>query len=128
MRISPGPEFKPVIIELNSDDRQCKPIMKGDLPLNRESVTGYLSQLLGWKRAGNRIVKTYEFKDYYRTIGFVNALAFIANREDHHPDLEVGYKTCKVSYSTHEVDGLTENDFICAAKIDGILVGSTEKM
>ena len=125
MRTSPGPEFKPVIIELNSDNRQCKPFSKGDLPLNRESVTGYLSQLPGWKRAGNKIVKTFVFKDYYRTIGFVNALAFIANREDHHPELEVGYQTCGVSYTTHEAGGLTENDFICAAKIDGILVGST---
>jgi 4a-hydroxytetrahydrobiopterin dehydratase len=67
---------------------------------------------------GQRISRCFRFKDYYQTIAFVNALAWIAHREDHHPDLEVGYNRCVVNYSTHSVGGLSANDFICAARID----------
>jgi 4a-hydroxytetrahydrobiopterin dehydratase len=64
------------------------------------------------------ILREFRFKDFFRTMSFVNALAHIANLEDHHPDLEVGYNYCRVRYSTHAIGGLSENDFICAAKID----------
>jgi 4a-hydroxytetrahydrobiopterin dehydratase len=67
---------------------------------------------------GRSIVRDFKFKDFYRTMGFVNAVAYIANREDHHPDLEVGYSRCRVRYTTHAIQGLSLNDFICAAKID----------
>lgn len=69
------------------------------------------------------IQRTFAFKNYYQTIAFVNALAWIAHREDHHPELQVSYKHCVVHYSTHSVGGLSENDFICAAKIDALLSG-----
>ncbi len=69
---------------------------------------------------GKAITRTFRFKDYYRTMAFVNALAFIAHREDHHPDLQVHYDRVVVRYSTHDVDGLSENDFICAAKADAL--------
>ena len=62
--------------------------------------------------------RAYKFKDFYRTMSFVNAVAHIANVEDHHPDLEVGYDYCRVTYTTHSIRGLSQNDFICAAKID----------
>ena len=65
--------------------------------------------------------KAFRFDDYHRTMAFVNAVARIAHREDHHPDLEVGYSTCVVRYSTHSIGGLSHNDFICAAKIDRLL-------
>jgi 4a-hydroxytetrahydrobiopterin dehydratase len=67
------------------------------------------------------ISRTFRFKNYYQTLAFVNALAWIAHGEDHHPELEVGYNRCLVRYSTHAVGGLSENDFICAAKIDALL-------
>jgi 4a-hydroxytetrahydrobiopterin dehydratase len=67
------------------------------------------------------IRREFKFKDFYRTMSFVNALAHIANIEDHHPDLEIGYNYCRVRYSTHAVNGLSDNDFICAARIDQIL-------
>ena len=67
------------------------------------------------------LVKTYHFLNYYETMAFVNAVAWIAHRENHHPDLEVGYKECCVRYSTHAIGGLSENDFICAAKVDRLL-------
>ena len=69
---------------------------------------------------GKAIERDFAFHDFYRTMSFVNALAHIANIEDHHPDLEVGYNYCRVRYSTHAIGGLSENDFICAAKIDRI--------
>jgi 4a-hydroxytetrahydrobiopterin dehydratase len=103
--------------------KECKPFKKGDHPLTAEFIKGYLAGLSGWKHSGKAIAKTFRFKDYYETIGFVNALAFIANRENHHPGLEVDYKTCKVSYSSHELGGLSENDFICATKIDELFKG-----
>jgi len=64
------------------------------------------------------IRRAFAFKDFYRTMSFVNALAHIANIEDHHPDLEVGYNYCRVTYTTHAIGGLSENDFVCAAKVD----------
>ncbi len=69
---------------------------------------------------GLAIQRSFRFKNYYRTIAFVNALAWIAHREDHHPDLDVGYNRCVVHYSTHSVGGLSENDFICASRIDAL--------
>ncbi|MEO6170142.1 MAG: 4a-hydroxytetrahydrobiopterin dehydratase [Lysobacter sp.] len=69
---------------------------------------------------GRALSRTFEFDDYYRTMAFVNALAFIAHREDHHPDLGVHYNRCVVRFSTHDVGGLSENDFICAAKAQAL--------
>lgn len=63
----------------------------------------------------------FTFKNYYRTVSFVNAVAWIAHREDHHPDISFGYKNCTIHYSTHAIGGLSENDFICAAKVDRLL-------
>ena len=68
-----------------------------------------------------RMRRSFRFKNYYQTIAFVNALAWIAHREDHHPDLEVGYSRCTVNFSTHSVGGLSENDFICAVRIDSLV-------
>lgn len=88
-----------------------------------EQARSMLSELPGFElSAGDtKLVKLFTFKNYYETIAFVNAIAFIAHREDHHPDLEVGYKTCRVTFSTHDVGGLSENDFICAAKVNALL-------
>jgi len=67
-----------------------------------------------------KLAKLYPFANYYQTMAFVNALAWISHREDHHPDLEVGYNKCRVQYATHAIGGLSENDFICAAKADAL--------
>ena len=72
---------------------------------------------------GRMIQRSFLFKNYYQTIAFVNALAWIAHHQDHHPDLEVGYNRCVVHYSTHSAGGLSENDFICAARIDALVPG-----
>ena len=87
--------------------------------LSAREVDDSIRDLPGWVVEGKTIVRVFAFKNYYETMAFVNAIAWIAHHEDHHPDLEVGYNRCKVTYSTHSVGGLSENDFICAAKVRG---------
>jgi 4a-hydroxytetrahydrobiopterin dehydratase len=77
-----------------------------------------LKSLQGWKIEDGKLIKSFSFANYYETMAFVNALAWISHREDHHPDLAVGYNQCKVEYVTHSAGGLTEKDFLCAAKCD----------
>lgn len=99
-------------------NKQCKPCEGGVPPLSMEEANNLMQQLEGWSLANNKISKTFEFKNYYQTMAFVNAVAWISHREDHHPDMVVGYNKCHVEYMTHAINGLSENDFICAAKID----------
>jgi 4a-hydroxytetrahydrobiopterin dehydratase len=100
--------------------RKSAPIGKGTPPLDERRVAELLRQLPGWEHAGGQIAKAFKFKNYHETMAFVNAAAWVSHREDHHPDLEVGYNTCRVRYSTHSVGGLSENDFICAAKLEAL--------
>lgn len=101
--------------------QHCQPRKGPEHALSVEKIQSLLSELPGWSVAGKEIVKDFRFDDFYRTIAFVNALAWTANREDHHPDLEVGYGHCRVHWSTHDVGGLSLNDFICAAKTEALL-------
>ena len=78
-------------------------------------------QALGWRLTDGALEKTYVFKNYFETIGFVNALAFIANAENHHPDLAVSFSKCNVRFNTHDVDGISVSDFFCASKADALL-------
>jgi 4a-hydroxytetrahydrobiopterin dehydratase len=98
--------------------------------LPRRALTGpeivtRLASLVDWKITGDgpdvAIEKTYSFANYYETISFVNAVAFIANAQDHHPDLSVHYNRCVVRLNTHDVKGLSETDFESAAQIDALL-------
>ena len=88
-----------------------------------DEVARLLKSLNGWAYTNGVIQREFKFKNFYETMGFVNAVAWIANKEDHHPDMEVGYNKCVVKYSTHSVGGLSQNDFICAAKVDQLLEG-----
>src|SRR4051812_29401320 len=101
--------------------KTCKPCEGGVSPLVPSEITALLGQLKGWEFRDGVITRTYEFKNYYQTMAFVNAVAWISHREDHHPDMDVGYNHCLVRYSTHAVKGLSENDFICAAKVGALL-------
>ena len=106
------------------ESKRCVPCEGGVPPLSSERVNILLSELDdGWELDddGKRIARSFSFDDYHRTMAFVNAVAWIAHVEDHHPDLEVGYSRCVISYSTHAIAGLSENDFICAAKVDALL-------
>ena len=101
--------------------RRCKPCEGGIPALARETAERMLGELSGdWRLSADArmLHRELKFADFFRTMSFVNALAHIANIEDHHPDLEVGYSYCRVRYSTHAIGGLSDNDFICAAKID----------
>lgn len=100
--------------------QHCKPCEGGVPPLTATETRAMLDKVDGWALDGNQIVKNYRFKNYWETIAFVNASAWISHREDHHPDLTVGYEQCRVAYSTHAIGGLSENDFICAAKLDAL--------
>lgn len=101
----------------------CMPRKGHEYRLTQARVRELLPEVPGWRLVEDAHVlsKTFTFPDYHRTIAFVNALAFMANREDHHPDLSVHYDRCVVRYSTHDVGGLSENDFICAARADALL-------
>lgn len=107
--------------DLTLAQKKCKPCEGGVAPLTREAAQGLLAKLAsGWQLTadGQSIRRELAFKDFYRTMSFVNAVAHLANIEDHHPDLEVGYNYCRIVFTTHSIKGLSDNDFICAAKID----------
>lgn len=101
-------------------DARCSPKKGQEHRLSEASIRELMPQLPGWElvEEGLALSKTFTFKDYYRTMSFVNALAHMANGEDHHPDLSVHYDRCVVRWSTHDVGGLSENDFICAARTE----------
>lgn len=104
--------------------KHCQVCEGGTAALTTDEASSLLGQVHeDWSldAQGNEISRTFRFKNYHHTMAFVNAVAWVAHREDHHPDLEVGYNRCRVRYSTHAIGGLSENDFICAAKIDRLL-------
>lgn len=96
---------------------------EGGIPaLTLEEARKLMSQITPWQVSddGKYLHRQYQFKNFYLTMAFVNAIAYIANEENHHPDLEIGYNYCNIKYTTHAVNGLTQNDFICAAKINAL--------
>jgi 4a-hydroxytetrahydrobiopterin dehydratase len=103
--------------------KRCLPCEGGVRPLTAIEVESALKPLPNWQAAldGKSISRAFKFTDFHQTMEFVNRLAEIAHREDHHPDMEVGYNRCLVRYSTHAIDGLSQNDFICAAAVDELL-------
>lgn len=105
--------------------KHCLPCEGKIPPLSHDTVEKLLSQLSHWTMNENRdeISRTFQFKNYYHTMAFVNAIAWMAHKENHHPLITLSYNTCLVSYTTHAIHGLTENDFICASKVDALFLG-----
>lgn len=103
--------------------KHCKSCEGGVEPLTAAEIQRYLDVLEpGWKKGDkNNIERQFEFSNYWQATAFVNAAAWIAHTEDHHPDIQLGYNQVVVSWTTHAIKGLSENDFICAAKIDQLL-------
>ena len=102
-------------------DKHCKPCEGGVEPLRPDQAQELLKALHPeWALSddGLSISRRFSFPAYSRTLAFANAVAWIAIVEGHHPVLTVSYGDCDVSYTTHAIDGLSDNDFICAAKID----------
>jgi len=108
-------------------NKHCTSCESGGDPLKKAAALEFLAETKGWEINGDAtaISRTYQFKNYYQTLAFVNAVAWIAHQENHHPTLTVDYNRCQVLYSTHAVKGLSENDFICAAKLNALI--STDK-
>lgn len=107
------------------NNRHCESCEGIGAALNTEQVNNLMPQLAeGWAAINQHhaIKKSFSFKNFYETMAFVNAIAWIANVENHHPDLEVGYNYCHITFMTHALNGLSHNDFICAAKIDALLL------
>lgn len=103
-------------------NERCIPCQKGSPALTDDTVAELLRHVPNWALTEDRrsIERVFEFENFHETMGFVNAVAWLANRQDHHPDLEVSYRECKVRFWTHTVDGLSRNDFVCAAQVDGL--------
>lgn len=102
-------------------EKHCRPCEGGTTPLDAATAESLLEQLHpDWQLCDHSkaIERRFRFANFHETMAFVNAVAWIAHEEDHHPDLEVGYNRCTVRYSTHAIGGLSENDYICAAKVD----------
>jgi 4a-hydroxytetrahydrobiopterin dehydratase len=103
--------------------RRCIRPEKGSA-LGENEISAFMNQIgKHWKIGTDKItiVARFDFNNFYESMAFANAVAWIANQEDHHPDLQIGYKLCTVTYTTHAAKGLSVNDFICAAKIDALL-------
>ena len=103
-------------------DRHCKPCEGGVDPMTLAQAETLVSQIPGWTLSpdGKTITRRFEFKGFYKTMAFINAMAWIANAENHHPDFSAGYGHCVINFTTHAIDGLSENDFICAAQVNAL--------
>ena len=102
--------------------QRCQP-QSSKQALDDARIDALLGEVPGWQLddARQAIAKDFRFKDFHRTLGFINAVGFMANQQDHHPDIEAGYGHCRLRWSTHDVGGLSLNDFICAARVDALL-------
>lgn len=98
-------------------DKKCS---HATVALASDAIVDLLGQVPGWSLLDNKLYRSFSFRNYHETIDFVNALAAMVHAEDHHPELFVTYKECGVAFSTHSVHGISENDFICAAKANAI--------
>ena len=109
----------------NLKNKHCKPCEGGVCPLDENLSARHLDLVPGWELADNNssIRRTFKFPDFLATMSFINAMAYMAEQQGHHPDFSAGYNYCEVRYTTHAIAGLSENDFICAAKINDLLEG-----
>ncbi len=105
----------------NIADRRCQPCEGGVAPLDETACQSMLAQLPGWQLEGRTLVRSFSFRDHYEAMAFVNAVARVSHRTDHHPEIVIGFKDVRVIYWTHAIDGLSENDFICAARVGNLL-------
>ncbi|MBB3226968.1 4a-hydroxytetrahydrobiopterin dehydratase [Luteibacter sp. Sphag1AF] len=103
--------------------QHCQPRSGAEHALDRAAIEKLLPEVPGWTVTpdGKALVKDFRFHDFHRTLGFINAVGFMANHEDHHPDIEAGYGHCHLLWSTHDVGGLSLNDFICAARTEALI-------
>ncbi len=101
--------------------RHCLPCEGGVPELGDAEIACQLAPLGGWQVTAGKLEKLFSFRNHYEAMAFVNAVAWVSHREDHHPELTVGYRDVRVSYWTHAINGLSDNDFICAEKVEKLL-------
>jgi 4a-hydroxytetrahydrobiopterin dehydratase len=103
-------------------EQHCKPLQDKSCCLDDTAVDSYLQQVPGWSvNSKGGLNKHFKFKNFHETVAFINAMAWIANSEDHHPDIEAGYNNCKLTFKTHSIGCISVNDFICAAKVNALV-------
>jgi 4a-hydroxytetrahydrobiopterin dehydratase len=100
--------------------RACRPLAPGTPAVGRERIDALLAEVPGWSLRDGALEKSWSFADFHQTMAFVNAVAWVAHSQDHHPDMAVSYNRCSVRFSTHSIGGISENDFICAARIEAL--------
>ena len=102
---------------------RCRPRKGAQDAMDAADIQQHLGVLAGWRLASSQqgIEKEFHFADFHHSMAFVNAVAWIAHAEDHHPDMNVGYSRCHLHFATHDVGGLSLNDFICAARVEALL-------
>ncbi|MFN7094704.1 MAG: 4a-hydroxytetrahydrobiopterin dehydratase [Burkholderiales bacterium] len=106
---------------LNLASRKCEN-SKALIKLTDEAITTHLAQVPNWQLDPNQsaIISRFEFKNFKQLIFFINAVAFVCDQECHHPEVKFGYNWCEIAFATHDAQGLTSNDFICAAKVNAL--------
>lgn len=105
-------------------NQHCQHYSKDTPPLSNQEIKDLLNQVDDWKLTSTtqKIEKTFKFENYYQTIAFVNAVAFIIHEQDHHPEINITYNTCSIAFTTHSTGALSLNDFICAALINNTML------
>lgn len=100
--------------------RRCRTLPAGTPAFTRAQIDALLKEVPGWSFSDGAIGKAWSFANFHETMAFLNAVAWVAHREDHHPDIALQYNRCTVRFNTHSIGGVSENDFICAAKIESL--------
>ena len=107
---------------MSLSQRKCVPCEAGTLPMPTQEAEKLLLQVSGWQllqvKAADTIEKKFRFKDFAEAMKFVNKVAAVAEEEGHHPDITINWNKVTLQLSTHAIKGLSENDFIMAAKVD----------
>jgi 4a-hydroxytetrahydrobiopterin dehydratase len=105
---------------LNLLHSKCQ-ALEGGSPMSESEIRRHLNEINGWHHSNGSIEKTFNFKNFYETMAFMNAAAWICHTEDHHPDVALSYNRCVLRFNTHSVGGVSINDFICAAKVNALV-------
>ena len=98
--------------------KKCLPCEGGVAAMSVSDINKMMSSIPGWVYENEHLQRSWKFKNHYEAMAWINAIAYISHTENHHPYITVGYNDVLVEYWTHAIDGISENDFICAAKIN----------
>ena len=104
--------------------KKCLPCEGGIDALNKQDAKNFMSKIhKDWilSKDNKSILREFKFKNHYEVISAINLIAWISHKEDHHPEVTFGYSNLSIKFFTYAIDGLSENDFICAAKIDNAM-------